>query len=229
MRTTTAALTILFIVSGCSTSTKDVYDASDVGRVISTSEATVIASRTVKITEQPHGYGPAGGAAAGAAAGGLTIGRGSGSGLAALLGGLIGAGAGYLAEKSARSGDGIEYVLRTQDGRIQTVVQNRGPSEQPIPPGTPVLVELGGAYTRVIEKPKDVGDQWKNPDAPASTEPKAGTGSGTGAASGGSGSGAAGTAGQPAPLPSAAPPTQSSGSPSPYSVAPHGTARPKQQ
>src|SRR5690348_5389838 len=117
MRVTTAALILLLVVGGCSNSTKDVYDASDVGRVISTSEATVVSSRTVKITEQPKGYGPVAGAAAGATAGGLTIGQGSGSGIAALLGGLLGAGVGYVAEQSARSREGIEYVVRTPDGR----------------------------------------------------------------------------------------------------------------
>jgi outer membrane lipoprotein SlyB len=230
MRMATAALAIVFVVSGCSTATKDVYDASDVGRVISTSEATVVASRTVKITEQPHGYGPLGGTAAGAAAGGLTIGSGSGSGVAALLGGLLGAGVGYLAEQSARSREGIEYLVRTQDGRVQTLVQNRGPSEQPIPPGTPVLVQVGGAYTRVIEKPEGAEEQWKNPDTPASTDPRASPGSGTGGASGSSGP--AGTAGQPTPLPSAPSPTRSSGQtgvPSQYPAGSYGTGRPKQQ
>jgi outer membrane lipoprotein SlyB len=156
----------LLFVAGCVTPTKSVYDAADVGRVIDTSEATVVASRVVTVKEDPKGYGPLGGAAVGATGAGLTIGRGSGSGIAALVGGLIGAGVGYAAEQAARNREGIEYVIRTPDGRTTTLVQNRESAETPIAPGTQVLVQHAGTYTRVIEKPEGA-DEWKNPDAPA--------------------------------------------------------------
>jgi outer membrane lipoprotein SlyB len=157
------AVASLLLVAGCATSTRNVYDSADVGRVIETSEGTVVASRVVSVKEDVKGYGPAIGGIAGATGAGLTIGRGSGSGLAALFGGLLGLGAGYAAEQMAREREGIEYVIRTADGRTTTLVQNRDKEEAPMAPGTTVLVQHAGRYTRVIEKPDGL-DDWKNPD-----------------------------------------------------------------
>jgi outer membrane lipoprotein SlyB len=141
-----------------------VYEGRDVGRMIDTSEATVVSSRIVNIKEESKGYGPLAGAAVGATGTGLAS-RGSGNaGWLIALGGLVGAGAGLLAEQAGRSREGIEYLVRTSDGRVMTLVQNRGASETPIPAGKAVLVQHSGSYTRVIEKPETLEDEWRNPD-----------------------------------------------------------------
>jgi hypothetical protein len=105
----------------------------------------------------------------------VTIGSGSGSTLAAVLGGLLGAGAGYLAEQRLKSREGIEYVLQMDDGRTITLIQNREAKEQPLPDGTPVLVQIGSRYSRVLERPEIDGGgaagDWVNPDAGAAGEP----------------------------------------------------------
>ena len=54
------------------------------------------------------------------------------------------------------------------DGRTITLVQNRDPEEQPLPGGTPVLVQIGSRYSRVLEHPEIDGagatGDWVDPD-----------------------------------------------------------------
>ncbi|WP_207477371.1 outer membrane lipoprotein [Arenibaculum pallidiluteum] len=149
------------------------YETADVGRVLETYEGTVVSSRPVNVAGQPGGLGP--GTLAGGALGagiGLQFGQGRGNDLATIVGGLIGAGAGYLAEMTAKSRPGIEYVVRTADGRVVTLVQNRGQGEEAIAPGTDVLIQYGSAYTRVIGKPRldtATDDRWIDPDEAGSS------------------------------------------------------------
>src|SRR5690606_19030403 len=102
------------------------------------------------------------------AGGGLAV-NGPASLLVAIVGGLVGAGIGYMSEKQLNDRDGIEYVLQMEDGRLVTLVQNREDGEQPLPDGTPVLVQLNGQYTRVMAHPSaldyDTGRGWVDPDA----------------------------------------------------------------
>jgi outer membrane lipoprotein SlyB len=225
MRWITVVPAVVLLLGGCANSSKTKYDASDVGRMISTSEATIVSSRIVSITEQPQGYGPLAGAAIGATGAGLGIGKGTGAIAAGVLGGLLGAGAGYLVERSTRSREGIEYMVRTSDGRTQTLVQNREKSEEPIPAGTEVLVQHAGTYTRVIEKPVGAEDRWQDPDA--ATASGGGAAAGDPAATGSAGSSGAPKAsrgagsGIPGGPPGAGDPWGAPGRP--------GTIRPRQQ
>jgi outer membrane lipoprotein SlyB len=186
-----AAATALLLVSGCVNSSKNTYEGRDVGRMIDTTEATVVSSRVVNIKDESKGYGPLAGAAVGGLGAGLAANANHNVGLIAALGALAGAGVGYFAEQWGRSHDGIEYTVRTQDGRVMTLVQNKDSSETPIPAGKAVLVQHAATYTRIIEKPDVLEDQWRNPDAR--------TGGATGAATPGGGAPATGTpaAGQP--------------------------------
>ncbi|MBL8658308.1 MAG: hypothetical protein JNM75_00980 [Rhodospirillales bacterium] len=182
-----SVLTVVAFLAACSTPTSTRYDSSDVGRTIETTPGSVISSRVVEISGDSRNVGPIAGGAAGAAATGLAYG-GRGSGWAALLGGLIGAGAGYLVESSARSREGIEYIVRMNDGRTVTLVQNREKAEVPIADGTPVLVQISGRYTRVIPDPTaDRSGAVAGGSAGGGTA--AGGGSGGGAATAGGGSG----------------------------------------
>lgn len=181
MKRVLGALAIAAIVAGCSNPSSSRYDSSDVGRTIETTPGAVISSRVVEVSGDSKSVGPLAGGAAGAAATGLAYG-GRGSGFAAILGGLLGAGAGYLIESSARNREGIEYIVRMNDGRTVTLVQNRQADEIPIADGTPVLVQVSGLYTRVI------------PD-PTADRAATGTGAAPGPAGGASGSSGAGTGG----------------------------------
>lgn len=175
LKASAGALAIVALLTACSTPSASRYDSGDVGRTIETTPGAVISSRVVEISGDSRNVGPLAGGAAGAAATGLAYG-GRGSGFAAILGGLIGAGAGYLIESSARSREGIEYIVRMNDGRTVTLVQNRQNEEMPISDGTPVLVQISGSYTRVIPDP--TADR---------AGPVAGAATGATSASGGSG------------------------------------------
>jgi outer membrane lipoprotein SlyB len=187
-----AAATALLLVSGCVNSSKNVYEGRDVGRMIDTTEATVVSSRVVNIKEESKGYGPLAGAAVGGLGAGLAANANHNVGLIAALGAVAGAGVGYLAEQWGRSRDGIEYTVRTQDGRVMTLIQNKDSAETPIPAGKAVLVQHAGTYTRVIEKPEGLEDQWRNPDAKSGGGAAGGSagGSGTMQGSGGAPGGA---------------------------------------
>lgn len=172
MKRALSAVAIAAMVAGCSNPSSSRYDSGDVGRTIETTPGAVISSRIVEISGDSKNIGPLAGGATGAAATGLAYG-GRGSGFAAILGGLVGAGAGYLIESSARNREGIEYIVRMNDGRTVTLVQNRQADEMPIVDGTPVLVQVSGRYTRVIPDP---------------TADRASAASGSAAGAGGSGS-----------------------------------------
>ena len=155
------ALALGLLVAACAHQTSSTYASSEVGEIIDTSQATVLASRIVAIDGQGEqsGYGPALGAATLGTAGyyitdGIT--GGPGSAAAAVIAGLVGAGLGWAAENSADSREGIEYILRTEAGRNITVVQNREGEEPPLGPGTPVLLQTGTGYVRVVPLPPGV-------------------------------------------------------------------------
>ena len=169
MRRVSAVLFVSLFVAACGTSGSDTYEAGDVGKVLSTAEGTVISSREVEIEGET---GPVGALAGGAAGGATGYGLTGGSGAVTVLGALVGAGAGYLAESTFNDRQGYEYVVRMDDGRVVTLVQNRDDDEQPIKDGEPVLVQYGDSYTRIIPLPQNLGatppggagGAWVNPD-----------------------------------------------------------------
>lgn len=178
MRLTFSIVLLPLVVGACasqSSSSSPTVGSSDVGAVIETSDATVVSSREVQIEGDTSLAGPGIGGAAGAISVGSAV-SGNLSGLAAVVGGLAGAGAGYLIESQVNSGEGIEYVLRMEDGRTVTLVQNKDEGEAPIEPGTPVLVQVGSRSARVMEHPSTTadalapgagGDDWVDPDTMA--------------------------------------------------------------
>ena len=178
-----APLAILLVLVGCANPSTDKYSAGDVGQILETSEGTVVSSRIVDIQGDSKNVGVLAGGAAGATTGAVVGGGGNMSFLGAVLGGLLGAGTGYVIEESARSREGIEYVIRMDDGRVVTLVQNRAEEEVPLTTGTPVLIQYGQDYTRVTGLPADSrgaagghtpsSDTWQNPDRIApGQEPK---------------------------------------------------------
>lgn len=150
-----AAVALALVVAGCGHQTSSTYNADEVGRVLDTSRATVLSSRVVEISGEGEqsGYGPLVGAAAGASGGYLVGGGDAGQVIGSVLGGLVGAGLGWAAEQYVDSREGIEYVLRLESGKDVTLIQNREGEETPLAAGTPVLIQRGGSYARVIADP----------------------------------------------------------------------------
>ncbi len=184
MHRTVCCVVLMASVAACSHPSTTTYGDSEVGRTIETSQGSVVTSRIVDVSGEPGFVGAGAGAAVGAAGGSLAV-NGPASLLVAIVGGLVGAGIGYMSEKQLNDRDGIEYVLEMQDGRLVTLVQNREDDEQPLPTGTPVLVQLNGQYTRVMAHPSaldyNAPGGWVDPDtgAPAAGSGSAPGGSGT--------------------------------------------------
>lgn len=178
MQRTACCILLMASVAACAQPSTTSYGEKEVGQTFETSQGSVVASRIVDVTGEPGYLGAGAGAAVGAAGGSLAV-NGPASLLVAIVGGLVGAGIGYMSEKQLSDRDGIEYVLQMDDGRVVTVVQNRDSDEEPLPDGTPVLVQLNGQYTRIMTHPSAVdrnpaGDPggWVDPDAtPGSTAP----------------------------------------------------------
>jgi outer membrane lipoprotein SlyB len=173
MYRTVCCMALMVSVAACSHPSSSTYGDSEVGQTIETTQGSVVSSRVVEVAGEPGFIGAGAGAAVGAAGGGLAV-NGPASLLVAIVGGLVGAGMGYMAEKQMGDRDGIEYLLQMDDGRLVTLVQNREDGEQPLPDGTPVLVQLNGQYTRVMPHPAadhDTPSGWVDPDtgAPASS------------------------------------------------------------
>ena len=172
VRLVAGAIVIGLLASGCAQPSRSLYSAQDLGIMIDTTEATVVTSRPVTI-ESPTAVGPVAGGVSAATVVGALAGGGGLATLATVLGGLLGAGAGYAAEKELRREEGTEYVLQTADGRMLTIVQ-RQDDGLPLAAGTPVLLQMAGGYSRVIEHPSIDADApeggWLNPDAPAAVE-----------------------------------------------------------
>ena len=173
-----AALAACLALTACSTADSNTYTSRDVGQVIETSQGRVLSSRPVEIdSDQGSAAGPLAGGAIGGATG-LQIGSGRGNLLAAVIGAVIGAGIGYLAENEIRSGDGIEYIVELEDGRVVTLVQNSTDDEEPIANGQPVLIQFGNEYTRITRLETDIAPSggaggtsgWSNPDTLPDTD-----------------------------------------------------------
>jgi outer membrane lipoprotein SlyB len=170
MHRTSCCVVLMISVAACSHPSSTTYGDREVGQTIETTQGSVVSSRIVEVTGEPGFVGAGAGAAVGATGGSLAV-NGPASLLVAIVGGLVGAGIGYMSEKQLSDRDGIEYVLQMEDGRLVTLVQNREDGEQPLPDGTPVLVQLNGQYTRVMAHPSaldyDTGSGWVDPDAAA--------------------------------------------------------------
>lgn len=166
MRRAGVIAVILAHLAACSSPSQDVYTSGDVGEVIEISEAQVLAVRTVEIKEENSGIGALTGGVAGGL-GGFTV---SGDLAIAVvaLGSLVGAAVGYVAEEIAGQDEGVEYILMLEDGRYVTIVQNQEEDDEQFAVGTWVLLQHGANYSRVIERPQELGPlpdkDWVNPD-----------------------------------------------------------------
>jgi outer membrane lipoprotein SlyB len=146
---TRLAAAAMLVLSACASSDSTTYSSRDVGQVIESSRGRVLASRPVDVaSEGQSGLGAATGGVVGGIAG-STIGKGKGQSLATAAGILVGVLVGSLIEQEMRSGQGTEYTVEMDDGRVVTIVQNQKSGEAPIPDGQEVAVQYGADYTRI--------------------------------------------------------------------------------
>jgi len=133
-------------LSACApTRTNSTYSDADIGRTAQLSYGTIVSMRTVEVQSRPTGVGVVGGAVAGGVAGSM-VGRGGGSALAALGGAVVGGLLGSAVEKSASTGEAVEFIIQ-EDNASQpiSVVQT---NEDNFRPGQRVVLSRG-ARTRI--------------------------------------------------------------------------------
>lgn len=145
MRALLCCLVLAPLLAGCARDiTADSYSAKSVGEATRAVPAEVVSVRQVSV-EGTRGVGTLAGAGAGGVAG-SALGTGSrGDLLGAIGGALIGGIVGAVAEDGLTSQSGYEYVVRTADGGLVTLVQGGEPLAQ----GQKVLI-LYGERARLI-------------------------------------------------------------------------------
>ena len=135
------------LLSSCTTDIgTNEFDVSNANTVSQVMPCTVISVRPVTVRDSDSGKGATLGAIAGGVAG-SQIGSGSKAGVLGALGGaLIGGVAGTIAEDELSTQSALEYIVRLQNGNMQTVTQ-----------GTDVVLQAGqkcyliyGHHARVI-------------------------------------------------------------------------------
>ncbi len=146
MKARTIAISCL--LAGCAPSiSPDTYSVGQVGSVNRAVEGVIISARPVQI-DRNTGAGGAAGAGIGAA-GGSAIGSSTeGSIAAAIAGAVVGGIAGAAAERAVNKADGVEYVVRTTNGALLTIVQGG----EALAVNDPVIV-MYGSPARLIRNP----------------------------------------------------------------------------
>ncbi|WP_028218915.1 outer membrane lipoprotein [Paraburkholderia oxyphila] len=146
------ALVVLYVLSGCANMTDfgspDVYQRSDVQRVGSIEEVTVMRVRNITIQSSGDSSGLISLVTAGASAflGSQVIGNGNGRYIAAAV---SGAGAGFIAQHVGAALSrtaGLEIVVRKANGSMVVVTQ---PDDQRFKPGDQVLLVSSSSGVRV--------------------------------------------------------------------------------
>ncbi len=166
MRRALVFLVIFAHVAACSGPSRETYSASEVGQIVSVEEGRIVSARPIEIQKKRSGVGTV----AGGGVGGIgLLAAVPGLGLAGLLLGAIGGALiGTLVEDEMNHSRGTEYVVEMDDGRVVVIAQS-GDDVEPLATGTEVLVQYGGNYTRLLERPPSMkrepsGGSWVNPD-----------------------------------------------------------------
>ncbi|MEQ9124293.1 MAG: hypothetical protein RIM80_17210 [Alphaproteobacteria bacterium] len=152
MRSIAILLVAGLALSGCARSlSPDVYSRGEVGAKVEVENATVVAVRDVSIEGTKSNIGAGAGAVAGGVGGAVAVGRNRGAAtLGAVAGAIIGAIAGAAIEEAATSSDGVEYMVRLENGETVAVVQPKG--DAPLAPGDRALLVYGD-HIRVVPAP----------------------------------------------------------------------------
>jgi len=142
------AIAAVFLLSGCAVQSQsgDAYSRGEARNMMSVRMGTLEAARMVKLEGTHSGAGMIAGAAVGGIAG-SSIGGGKGKKIATILGILAGAGAGAALEESSSSSQGLELIVRMDNGELIAVVQQL--SNEGFSNGQRVRVLSNGRQVRV--------------------------------------------------------------------------------
>jgi outer membrane lipoprotein SlyB len=141
------ALVSVSVMAGCTPNiSPDVVQAGNANEVTTTVQGKVISMRTVTVKGNDNTVGMLAGGAAGAVAG-SAIGQGRGSLLGAIGGAVLGGTAGSFAQDKLSTQQGIEYIVKLDNGKMLTVVQGAGAQNYTV--GQCVYVIEGG-HARIV-------------------------------------------------------------------------------
>jgi outer membrane lipoprotein SlyB len=145
----TLSLSLAFAVVSCKQISPDVYSHRTAGYAAETYAGVIQSARPVAV----QGEGQLG-TVLGAVAGGVGGAQLGGGTAVPIVGGIAGAAIGGMAgrgaEKALTKKQAMEYVVKTEDGHLHTIVQGVEPVLQP---GQPVYVQLHGpGRSRVVPR-----------------------------------------------------------------------------
>lgn len=142
-----ACLAALLALGACAgpRNTNTTYTPADIGRSAQVSYGVIVSMRPVTIQGHGGGVGTLGGAAAGGVAGSFIGGDPRTNILGAIGGAIVGGLAGTAMERSATTGEAMEFIIREDSGQTVSVVQS---NEERFQPGERVVLTRG-ARTRI--------------------------------------------------------------------------------
>ena len=143
---------MILLPGGCARNiSSSQYDARTVGSTASTFPCKVVRARVVNVQEgdylEDNKLGMTSGAIAGGVLGNM-IGKGKGRVLATAAGALAGSVGGAMLEKEMKSQQGMEYVVRLNDGSLKTVVQ--GLDHRLVPGQNALLMIYSSGRSRLV-------------------------------------------------------------------------------
>lgn len=149
-------VSLLTMLAGCTEIPgQNVYDEVEIGKQTDISFGKILAIRHVKVQAHPTGVGTMAGAAGGGLAG-TNIGNGSGEIGAVIAGAIIGGIVGSIAEKAMMDKVGIEYIIRKENGKTVSIVQNISKDDKPLKVGQRVMIQTSGEYQKASDKKSGV-------------------------------------------------------------------------
>lgn len=150
MKKILAAIAVVGLVAGCSTTSPDIIQRGDAQRLSQVQDATVLSIRAVTVDGSQSGAGAATGAVVGGVAG-STVGGNKTGAVVGVLGAVAGAVVGNTVERFTTKEDAVEVLIQMRNGDRRAIVQAKG--NETLQAGDPVILVTTGGKTRVIRAP----------------------------------------------------------------------------
>lgn len=139
-------LSFVTMLSACAPQqSQNNYDAQEVGKQTDIEFGVIKAVKHVKVQAPNSGVGTIGGAAVGGV-GGSALGGGKGAILTTIAGAIVGGVAGNAAETALNNQVGIQYIIKKENGKTVSIVQNIGKDDKPLHIGQRVMIQTSGEY-----------------------------------------------------------------------------------
>lgn len=148
-------LLLALAIAGCAQKSQSTYFPDEAGKEMAVETATVVSQRKVTIKGLRDNDGKwgalVGATTAGSVAYGVTEADNAAGVAVVIVAAVAGALAGTVADEYRNSSDGVEYILRKEDGKNVAVVQSIRSDDEIVPPGSQVSIIRGRAgFVRVV-------------------------------------------------------------------------------